>query len=309
MKNHSAQLDVEHLRARLKLKSFQSEGLLKAHHPQAANLLQSTGIRPGRLRSHAAKVLTSTMTLASLVLPPVQLTPNLNLPSQLVESSPVLPSTEFELRSLLNQKLPPQSGRLSPDLEQQIISSVKHLYGLNVTTELDGNRLNTDFGYIGAEQHLPRFPGDSSSQHDQFQSVGLTPGRGAWGYFAKTKSDLTPDLIAKEKYYFAVQTLYLPDWSTRLAYLRDWYKYRKMMAINPVNGKVIIGVVADSGPAWWTGKSYGGSPEIMAYLNLKDGRQKGQVIVLFVNDPQNTIPLGPLQPNQILPYQLLSSQL
>jgi hypothetical protein len=35
----------------------------------------------------------------------------------------------------------------------------------------------------------------------------------------------------------------------------------------------------------------------MAYLNMKDGRQKGPVVMFFLNDPDNTIPLGPVEYN------------
>ena len=108
---------------------------------------------------------------------------------------------------------------------------------------------------------------------------------------------MTPDLEAREKYYVAVQTLYLPDWSARLAYLRDWYKFRKMVVVNPRNGRVVVADIADSGPSWWTGKKFGGSPEVMDYLQLQDGRQKGAVVMFFVDDPQNQVPLGPLEYN------------
>ena len=79
-----------------------------------------------------------------------------------------------------------------------------------------------------------------------------------------------------------------------------------MAVINPQNGKVIIAVVADSGPSWWTGKKFGGSPEVMDYLQLQDGRQKGAVVVFFVDDPQDQVPLGPLEYN--LENQPLLSQ-
>ena len=98
---------------------------------------------------------------------------------------------------------------------------------------------------------------------------------------SNSKDELTNDLILKEKYYVAVQTLYLPDWEKRLSYLRDWYKYRKVLVVNPVNGKTVVADVADSGPADWTGKQFGGSPEAMAYLGLNVGMQKGPVIVFF----------------------------
>jgi hypothetical protein len=87
----------------------------------------------------------------------------------------------------------------------------------------------------------------------------------------------------------------LPDWDKRQPYLRDWYKYRKVLVINPANGKSVIAVVADAGPANWTGKSFGASPEIMAYLNMKDGAQRGPAILLFVDDKDNTMPLGPVE--------------
>lgn len=118
---------------------------------------------------------------------------------------------------------------------------------------------------------------------------------------------MTPDLVNIEKYYAVVQTLYLPDWSTRLPYLRDWYKYRKVLIVNPQNGKAIVAAIADSGPAMWTGKHYGGSPEVMAYLNLNVGMQKGPVTLFFVDDPQNQVPLGPLEYNLETGPKLLSA--
>lgn len=182
--------------------------------------------------------------------------------------------------------LPEIPENISLDQEQAISKFYQDEFGLRAGAELEGERLNRSFGLIGAEQHLPRFPGDTAEQHGQFIQSGITPGKGAWGY--------VPD-PEKEKYYVAVQTLYLPDWSTRLAYLRDWYKYRKVVVTNPVNGKTVIAVVADSGPASWTGKHFGGSPEIMAYLELNVGKQKGPVILFFVDDKNDKVPLGPLE--------------
>lgn len=170
--------------------------------------------------------------------------------------------------------------------EQEISDIYLKNFNLKAYAKYEGERLNRSYGQIGAEQHLPRFPGDTAEQHGQFIQSGITPGKGAWGY--------VPD-VEKEKYYVAVQTLYLPDWTTRLAYLRDWYKYRKVVVTNPVNGKTIIAVVADSGPSWWTGKHFGGSPEVMAYLGLNVGMQKGPVVLFFVDDPSDKIPLGPLE--------------
>lgn len=70
------------------------------------------------------------------------------------------------------------------------------------------------------------------------------------------------------------------------------YKYRKMLLVNPDNGKSIITDIADSGPAEWTGKHLGGSPEVMKYLERVDGAQRGPVLYFFIDDPEDKIPLG-----------------
>ena len=124
----------------------------------------------------------------------------------------------------------------------------------------------------------------------------MAPGLGAWGYFAKSKQDLTTDLEQKEKWYAVVQTLYLPDWNRRQPYLKDWYKFRKVLIVNTQNGNSVIASIADSGPAAWTGKHFGGSPEVMQSLGGPKYK-KGSVIVFFVDDPDNKVPLGPVSYN------------
>lgn len=184
------------------------------------------------------------------------------------------------LSDRLTAVLPAEVGPLSREQEEKISQIIRDIYGFTATPVLEGNRLNQSYGLIGAEQHLMRYPGDSVPN--------MAPGRGAWGYVEDPE---------KEKYYVAVQTLYLPDWNTRLPYLRDWYKYRKVVVVNPNNGRTVVAVVADSGPAAWTGKHFGGSPEVMSELRLNVGMQKGPVVLFFVDDPQNQVPLGPLEYN------------
>lgn len=291
-------LNSQLLRSRLKLKALQSENLLRTHHPQAVSLLEAAGIRPDSLRAHAAKLLTAGAATSTLMFTtPAVLPIGAVLPgaSNNISVSPV--DHWEQTRKQLAEILPIQARPLTDTESSQVSTIIHQLFGIHASSTLEGNRLNTEFGLIGAEQHLPRYPGDSISQHDALQQAGMTPGRGAWGYFAGSKKDLTPDLILKEKYYVAVQTLYLPDWTTRLAYLRDWYKHRKVIVLNPRNGHAVVAVIADSGPAAWTGKQFGGSPEVMDYLRSKDGRQRGPVILQFVDDPDNQVPLGPVEYN------------
>ena len=54
-------------------------------------------------------------------------------------------------------------------------------------------------------------------------------------------------------------------------------------------------VIGDAGPAVWTGKHLGGSPEVMYYLEREDGARRGPVLYFFIDDPQDLVPLGPIQ--------------
>jgi len=301
----SPRINAPLLRSRLKLKSLQSHSILKAHHPQVVGYLEAAGVRPGSLRAHAAKLLAAGATASSLIFSPPAVLPAIaTAPAALAlpESTPQVFTTPFDLQAhvveALTTLLPRKPGGDLGEFREQQISRLLHdTLGIHATAELEGNRLNTAYGLIGAEQHLPRFPGDTISQHDEFQEKGLTPGRGAWGYFAQSRATLTPQLHQYEKYYVAVQTLYLPDWHIRLPYLRDWYKHRKVILVNPKNGHAVVAVVGDSGPAAWTGKHFGGSPEVMATLRMVDGRAKGPVLLFFVDDPNGEVPVGPLEYN------------
>ncbi|OGD08806.1 hypothetical protein A2397_04230 [Candidatus Amesbacteria bacterium RIFOXYB1_FULL_44_23] len=306
--SQSAILNASLLRSRLKLKSIQSGNLLTSHHGPAVAMLEAGGVKPGHLRAHAAKLLSAGAAAASVMLSPVQSPISAALP----ESSHQLFVSPVDFRSALSQALtdtlPPEVRPLTSEEESTVSRSIHDILGIHAYAELEGNHLNTSYGLIGQEQHLPRFPGDSVSQHDALQEHGITPGRGAWGYFVPSKDKLTPQTVTMEKYYVAVQTLYLPDWNARLSYLRDWYKYRKVVVINPHNGRAVVAVVADSGPAAWTGKHFGGSPEVMEYLRRQDGKSRGPVVMFFVDDPENRVPLGPLEYNLEQGPALLSAQ-
>ena len=203
----------------------------------------------------------------------------------------------------VKQYLPDKVGELLPAQENKIAEVISGYYGFKVTPDVNGLRLKHTYGYIGAEQHLMRYPGDTMESHfdssdDQarYHSSGMAPGRGAWGYFASSKDALTQKEIDEEKYYIAVQTFLADDYKGRLAEYRDFFKYRKMLVVNPNNGRAVVVVIGDSGPAVWTRKQLGGSPEVMKHLERVDGSLKGPVLYFFIDDPEDKIPLGPIEP-------------
>lgn len=193
-------------------------------------------------------------------------------------------------------KMPP--GHLGREDELYLEQQISDMVGFEVTAELDGHRLNHSIGVMGGEQHLKRFPTDTLAQHDAYQQSGIAPNRGAFGWFTEN-GELTQKAIEREKYYFAVQTLYLPNWNTNHSELKPWYKYRKMIAINPADGMAAVGVVGDAGPAQWVGKQFGGSPEIIRDAKIWSKEARGRVILFFVDDEEDKVPLGVIDLNQI----------
>lgn len=207
------------------------------------------------------------------------------------------------LISDLSGILPKEMRALTGEEEQKISEILARTYGIRVSSELEGKKLNRSYGLIGQEQHLTRYPGDTMSTHFDSEEEakiywpqGMAPGRGAWGYFANSKESLTEEDKMREKYYIAVQTFLAPDFLNRVKEYVDFFKYRKMLVVNPNNGMSMVADIADAGPAEWTGKHLGGSPEVMKYLERVDGSQRGQVLYFFIDDPNDTIPLGPIKP-------------
>lgn len=209
--------------------------------------------------------------------------------------------TRAQLIADLTPNLPESVQQLTPEQETTIAHMLTDYFNMTITPDLQGIRLNRDYGYIGSEQHLMRYPGDNIASHfeseedaSQFAASGMARGRGAWGYFAKSKDSMTKLDIQREKYYIAVQTFLAPGWNENVSEYYNFFKFRKMLVVNPENGKAMVVVIGDAGPGAGTGKQLGGSPEVMKFLERVDGGAKGPVLYFFIDDPEDKIPLGPI---------------
>lgn len=296
----------DYLRNKLKLKNLQEENRLFENFPKVKKTFENRKISLQDLRSHSAKLIGAGILGGTFLLGTPSASGSISEPHEIYDYSDL--DTAFDNLKLKNQilidtfkKVLPETVRpLSRNEEKVLELVIRDVIGVPSRASLEGEHLNTTFGVIGAEQHLKRYPGDNIVVHgdDKYKPSDLAPGLGAWGYFAKSESGMTESLVETEKWYAVVQTLYLPDWNTRQPYLKNWYKYRKVMIINTDNGNAVVCAVADSGPAAWTGKHYGGSPEVMDALGGMKYK-KGKVIVFFVDDPENKIPLGPVEYGKI----------
>lgn len=206
------------------------------------------------------------------------------------------------LAQILAEKVPKEVRPLTPGEEEDITKTLSKNFGFEVKAEIDNIRLNRNYGLIGGEQHLYRYPGDNLYAHAdttsdwaKYGGSGIAPGLGAWGYFAYSKEDFTPEDKLRERYYLAIQTFLAPGFAENFAKYRDFFKYRKMLVVNSKTGQAVVAVIGDAGPAEWTGKHLGGSPEVMDFLGLAEGPRKGPVLYFFIDDPKDEVPLGPVR--------------
>ena len=284
----------EQIRARLKLKALKEKANFNKKYPN---------VDLSDIRKKSQKLLASSAIAGALFLVPPTLGTHLPPPEKVKvqgEASVASAAPQINFIKEMAKILPENPQPLSRQEEKNLEKLFNNFLNINSKATLEGEHLNTTYGLIGAEQHLIRYPGDTLEDHGQGEILqeGMAPGLAAWGYFAPSKAQLTKTLENTEKWYAVVQTLYLPDWNSRTAYLRDWYKYRKVLIVNTTNGNAVVAAIADSGPAEFTGKQFGGSPRVMNALGGINYK-KGPVVLFFVDDPDNRVPLGPVEYNKL----------
>lgn len=287
------------IKIKLKLSKKQAQTKKKLHQnfPHLKAILKTKAVEIENLREKSAKLVSLGALTAAVFLTPPADTQGFPIPKEIVDKlkqkksdGPQTTPQSF-LADVFQELLPQRPRPLTHDEEIYLEGIINRTTGLDARTTFENQHLNTTYGFIGYEQHLKRYPGDQLANHG-LQTAGIAPGLGAWGHFAPSKQALTPELENIERWYAVVQTMYLPNWNQDFSHLRDWYKYRKVLIVNTQNGNAVVASIADAGPAAWTGKSFGGSPEVMNALGGSKYK-KGPVVILFINDPENKIPLGP----------------
>lgn len=264
-------------------------------HPRSKKYLDQKELSFKRFREHSARVLAGASITSALLFG------GMNLPQFLaqgvsVEKHAYAPSDLQGLIKNLPQKIP-----LPLVKEKSIIDAVEELYGIHVSFELDNNRLPFYHGGMGLEQHLRRYEGDNLGLH-AYPDEGFAPALGSFGHF-KRKDVPDAQWIEEEKYYVVLQTFLIPTWNQDWQKLKPWYAFRKFVVFNPANGKAVVAALGDSGPAVWTGKVFGGSPEVMEGLGFYPKYTRGDVVILFLDDPKNEVPLGPIEMKKLDNYK------
>lgn len=209
-----------------------------------------------------------------------------------------------QFQDRINKVAPGNSSNLTADQSAAVTQVIQETFGITATTQLEGVSLQKTRGDVWGEQHLPRYRGDTI---DNFfknpitgevadptaNLTGMVPGLPSWGYFAQSKASMTKLDVDREQWYIAAQTFLAPGWQENTNKLYNFFKYRKMIMINQDAGMAVVVDIADAGPSPYTGRTFGANNPVLIGLGLGQKRH-GQVMVLFVDDPGDTIPLGPL---------------
>ncbi len=183
------------------------------------------------------------------------------------------------------------AGHLDKMQELYLEQQLTDLLRFPVTAELAEHRLNHSVGVLAAQPHLKRSPTDVLAAHSKYFEAGLGAYRSAFGWFTDN-GELTTKGIEREAYSFTLPLHYLPTWNKHSQELTTWYKYRKMIVINPAEEKAVVGAVCDIGPSQWMQYQFGGSPEVVREGKIWSQKSLGHVFLFFVDDPDDTISLG-----------------
>lgn len=190
------------------------------------------------------------------------------------------------------------AGQLEEESELYLEQQLADILGFDVSVALENHRLLYSTGIMQALPHLKRSPTDTLDKHSNFHEAGIHTNRSAFGWFGAA-SDPDAKSVEFEKYYISVPLQYHHDWHTNYREIKSWYKFKKVVVINPAEEVAVVAVIGTIGPTTYTRKQFGGSPELIRAGKIWSPKSAGHVLILFVDDPTDTIPLGPIFFKQI----------
>lgn len=158
------------------------------------------------------------------------------------------------------------------------------------TDKFEGNSIPATSGKTAREQHLYLSEEEynlgrtdaSASRHYSVSSVPSAAQNGMAGGFGAFGSIASPPSTDQERYYITMRWNYgswYEDCETKDSYNqcttrtrnidivnKGWHRHKKVIVKNPANGRRIIVSVEEAGPAIWTSRVSGLSPEAMEEL-------------------------------------------
>jgi len=146
-------------------------------------------------------------------------------------------------------------------------------YQIGGSKTVDGIPLPANSGKVGREQHLCLTMSQeppathyavsgtpAGAQNGMAWQESGGPGYGAWG-----KAPPVDD----ERYYICMRWNYTDLHGQPVLASKDWYYRKRVLVINPANGRKVVASIVEYGPAPWTGRVSGLSPEAMLALGAE----------------------------------------
>ncbi|MBI4035241.1 MAG: hypothetical protein HY381_02490, partial [Candidatus Chisholmbacteria bacterium] len=138
-------------------------------HPRAAEWLKRRQLNLGTVRQQSQRLLTGATLSSLLLLASPQHQAALPAPTKQQRLARAVLTSAGEWRSKLvaglKPLLPARIGHPDREKESEVSRVIQNVLGIKAVATLEGQRLNHSLGFIGYEQHLQRFPGDSLRLH------------------------------------------------------------------------------------------------------------------------------------------------
>ena len=204
--------------------------------------------------------------------------------------------TKEEYESIMEkmiQLLQLPAGQLEEKSELYLEQQLSDILGFDVLANFEGNRLLFSTGIMESHPHLKRSPTDSLNKHSNYHEAGISKIRSAFGWFSNS-SEISKIDNENEKYYISIPLYYHHNWNTHYYELKQWYRFRKVIVINPNNRIAVVASIGNIGPNTHTRRQFGGSPELIRAGKIWSSAGMGRVLIMFVDDPNNEVSLGPI---------------
>jgi hypothetical protein len=175
-------LSAEEIRQKLKVKHLEVKKKLSTTYPKVDKFFKDKSLDPGKIRQHSAKILSAGMIAGSLLLSSGAAHKALPAPHEFIDKlkdgdpSAKAKSSAALLIDTLRSVLPERPRPLTRDEEKLLEQVFTNVVGIPAKATLEGEHLNTTYGYIGAEQHLRRYPGDTLRNHGEPEMLDLGHG-------------------------------------------------------------------------------------------------------------------------------------
>jgi hypothetical protein len=187
-------------------------------------------------------------------------------------------------------QLPP--GTIDTEAELYLEQQLSEILHFDVSVELEGERLPHTHGIIQALPHFKKTPTDTLENHEYAHAL-FSGKRSFFGWLSTNPNNAqsTPD---HEKYAVSLPLFLHPAWASRLASLKKWYAFRKVVIVNPTESRAVVACVADTFPLLTAKYQFGASPEVILEGKCWSPATLGRILIFFVNDTTGAIPLGPI---------------